>query len=90
MQKITNLVLKLVSEIAEVDSILLKMETKLIGSASMLDSLLLVELCVRLENELKMQELEFDWISEKAMSNHASMFSSIGALIEEIKKQNKI
>ena len=90
MENITNLVIKLVSEIAEVEAGLLDMDTKLIGSARMLDSLLLVELCVRLENELMMQKIEFDWISEKAMSNHASMFSSIGALIEEIKKQNKI
>jgi acyl carrier protein len=90
MENITNLVIKLVSEIAEVEAGLLDMDTKLIGSARMLDSLLLVELCVRLENELMMQKIEFDWISEKAMSNHASMFSSIGALIDEIKKQNKI
>ena len=69
------------------DSIELLPTTPLIGDGRVLDSLRLVELCVRLEDRSAEMGFEFDWTSEAAMSRSRSIFRTIAALQEEFSRQ---
>jgi acyl carrier protein len=62
-------------------------ETTLIGSNRVLDSLLLVELCLKLEDLASENSFVFDWTSSEAMSKSSSMFRDIGSLVSEFEKQ---
>ena len=64
-------------------------EMSLIGSASLLDSMKLVEVCLALEDLADELEFEFDWTSEAAMSQSRSMFRNVAALAEEFAKQSE-
>ncbi len=59
----------------------------LIGGASALDSMKLVELCLALEDKANDIGFDFDWTSEAAMSKSRSMFRSVSTLAEEFVQQ---
>ena len=63
--------------------------SSLIGSSGILDSLSLVTLCTKLDDEaLDLEEsFEFDWTSEKAMSNMHSIFRTPKTLAQEFLRQ---
>ena len=69
------------------ESVILEDDTALIGDERLLDSLALVELCLRLEDRAVSMGFEFDWTSESAMSRSQSMFRTVGALQEEFSRQ---
>jgi len=69
------------------ESVMLDDDTPLIGDGRVLDSLALVELCLRLEDRAVSMGFEFDWTSELAMSRSRSMFRTVGALQEEFSRQ---
>jgi len=60
----------------------------LIGNDSALDSMMLIGLCLALEDRAR-DEFEFDWTSETAMSKSRSMFRSVHSLAEEFIKQQR-
>ena len=62
-------------------------ESTLVGGKRVLDSLGLVELCLRLEELSQELDFDFDWTSASAMSVSKSMFRSISALAEEFENQ---
>ena len=62
-------------------------DTPLIGDASMLDSMKLVELCLQLEDIAVDAGFEFDWTSDTAMSKSKSMFRTAGSLAAEFISQ---
>ena len=62
-------------------------ETPLIGDASLLDSMKLVELCLALEDLASELNFEFDWTSDSAMSKSRSMFRTAGSLAAEFAAQ---
>lgn len=64
-------------------------ETPLIGDASVLDSMRLVELCLSLEDLASDRGFEFDWTSEAAMSRSRSIFRTAGALADEFIRQSE-
>lgn len=68
-------------------SILINETTNLIGSDGVIDSLGLVELCLRLEDAALAEGFEFDWTSERAMSRNTSIFRTVGSLSEELGRQ---
>lgn len=68
-------------------SMSLTADTVLIGDGRVLDSMALVELCLRLEDRAGSMGFEFDWTSESAMSRSRSMFRTVGALQEEFSRQ---
>ena len=72
----------------EYDSSLLHAKTPLIGE-SQLDSMSIVSLCLRLEDIAEDQGFEFNWASEKAMSQSKSMFRSVETLAEEFLSQKE-
>ena len=61
----------------------------LIGDNSVLDSMGLVELCLRLEDRASEMGFVFDWTSEDAMSRGRSVFRSVGALQSEFDRQRE-
>jgi acyl carrier protein len=65
----------------------LSQDTHLIGSDRILDSLLLVELCLKLEDLASELNFNFDWTSTEAMSRSASMFRDIKSLVTEFENQ---
>lgn len=62
-------------------------DTVLIGPEGVVDSLGLVELCLRLEDAAIIDGFEFDWSSERAMSRNTGIFRTVGALSEELTRQ---
>ena len=64
--------------------------TYLIGSNSLLDSMKLVEVCIKLEDLAEEYGFEFNWTSDSAMSKSRSMFRSVKALAEEFSNQSAI
>jgi len=62
-------------------------DTPLIGDGSVMDSMKLVELCLKLEDMAVDIGFEFDWTSDAAMSASRSMFRTAGALAEEFLSQ---
>lgn len=61
--------------------------THLIGTSGIIDSLGLVELCLRLEDVCLNEGFEFDWTSDAAMSRNTSIFRTVGSLSEELERQ---
>ena len=68
-------------------SVPLTQDTHLIGSDRILDSLLLVELCLRLEDLGSELNFNFYWTSTEAMSRSASMFRDVKSLVAEFENQ---
>ena len=68
-------------------SLPLTLDTQLIGSDRILDSLLLVELCLKLEDLGSELNFNFDWTSTEAMSRSASMFRDIRSRVAEFENQ---
>ena len=64
-------------------------DMQLIGGDSLLDSMKLVEVCIKLEDLADKHGFEFDWTSEAAMSKSRSMFRSVATLAEELARQSK-
>lgn len=60
---------------------------RLIGSDGLLDSMKLVELCLALEDRADALGFQFDWTSDKAMSEHAGMFRTVESLAAEFDRQ---
>jgi acyl carrier protein len=79
---------KIVKDIVQDDEAQLTEQTSLIGENRVLDSLGLVELCLRLEELSQGLSFEFDWTSSTAMSSSRSMFRSIGTLADEFVNQS--
>jgi len=61
--------------------------TPLIGDGSVMDSMKLVELCLKLEDMALDIGFEFDWTSVAAMSKSRGMFRTAGALADEFMAQ---
>ena len=55
-----------------------------------IDSMVLVQLCIALEDIANKEGFNFDWTSEKAMSKLNSIFKSPKTLSEEFNRQKKI
>ena len=78
---------EIVNDLRKDKSIPLMPDTPLIGGDRVLDSLLLVELCLKLEDLSSEMNFNFDWTSSEAMSKSSGMFRSIGSLTEEFERQ---
>lgn len=80
-KELINLICEVVDK--EID---IKSNSSLLGG-ELIDSMTLVQICLRLEEEADKQNFDFDWTSEKAMSNMNSIFKSVDTLCEEFNKQ---
>ena len=64
-------------------------DTHLIGNDSVLDSMLLVEVCLALEDAADKHGFEFDWTSDATMSKSRGMFRSVLELSREFANQSE-
>ena len=62
-------------------------ESTLLGDGGLADSMKLVELCLALEDKADALGFQFDWTSDKAMSEHAGMFRTVQSLADEFDRQ---
>lgn len=82
-----DLVSQLVRELSKDPEMTVVGETSLLGDNRILDSLGLVELCLRLEDSALEVGFEFDWSSDVAMSRSQSMFRTVSSLAAEFDRQ---
>lgn len=68
----------------------LGLETPLMSGDEPIDSVSLVEICVRLEDYASEAGFEFDWTSENAMSSSRSVFATVGSLYQEFVRQMNV
>lgn len=76
-----------ITDLLEDKSVLIQDDTSLIGDGSVLDSMKLVELCLKLEDIASEIGFQFDWTSDTAMSRSRSMFRTAGSLTSEFIRQ---
>lgn len=65
-------------------------DSDLIGGSNPIDSVELVELCIRLEDLADDLGFQFDWTSENAMSRSRGVFQSVSTLRDEFARQSKL
>lgn len=82
-----DLVLREVSRSIRTGDLRIELDTVLMGESGVLDSIILIELCVGLEDRSSELGFEFDWTSDVAMSKSRSMFSTVESLAQEFHKQ---
>ena len=82
-----EIVLREVSRSLRDENLDLDYTTVLMGASGILDSIVLIELCVRLEDRSSELGFEFDWTSDAAMSRSRSMFSTVESLAQEFYDQ---
>ena len=84
----TNIVLETLSLVSKDHALQVQDGSiRLIGSDGLLDSMKLVELCLALEDRADALGFQFDWTSDKAMSEHAGMFRTVESLAVEFDRQ---
>lgn len=83
------LFVKILSECLELPESDVGLDLPLMAGASPIDSVTLVEICVRLEDLASDLRFDFDWTSDVAMSQSRSVFSSVGTLFSEFQKQSR-
>lgn len=86
-ESIKSEVFSQISRLLENKSLIVTDDMSLIGGASVLDSMRLVELCLSLEDKAAEMGFEFDWTSDVAMSRSRSMFRTAGSLVAEFINQ---
>jgi acyl carrier protein len=82
-----DLVLREVSRSLRTEKLRIELDTVLMGESGVLDSIILIELCVGLEDRSSELGFEFDWTSDVAMSKSRSMFSTVESLAQEFHNQ---
>jgi acyl carrier protein len=68
----------------------LTLDSDLMGGSNPIDSVELVELCIRLEDLADELGFKFDWTSENAMSRSRSVFRSVTTLRDEFARQSML
>lgn len=89
-QEIKNRIVTLIQSIIDNKECLIDDSTALIGEDKILDSMALVELCLKLEDLALMYDFEFDWTSDEAMSVSRSMFRTLKSLTDEFIRQKQL
>ena len=84
-----KLIIKCIKEVLGKDEENIESNTSLIGSESPLDSMSLIALCLRLEEEAEEIGFNFDW-SGDTMSKSKSMFRSVHELSKEFEVQKNL
>lgn len=87
IDKANEITISVIADILE-NKIKVTNDSQLIGGDSLLDSMKLVEVCIKLEDIAEKYNFEFDWTSESTMSRSRSMFRSVATLAEEFARQS--
>lgn len=82
-----NLFLDVVGKVAQFKLGEVSLDSQLMSGDNPVDSVTLVEICVRLEDLALDLGFDFDWMSEDAMSRSRSIFRTFGTLFDEFSRQ---
>lgn len=82
-----NRFLEIIAEIVKDGQGGLSLDSPLMSGNNPVDSVTLVEICVRLEDLATELGFDFDWMSENAMSRSRSVFHTVGTLFDEFSRQ---
>ena len=85
-QDIINIIFDLLEE-TDKDNFELKNNSAIINGHPAIDSLILVQLAIALEEIAEGKGFDFDWRSEKAMSSLNSVFKTPDSIAEEFNRQ---
>lgn len=66
---------------------LVGLSSNLMGGEEPIDSISLVEICLRLEDFARELGFDFDWTSENAMSGSRGIFMTVETLLTEFREQ---
>ncbi len=80
-------VIKILTDIVDDPDFSINEESPLVGSSTHIDSMTLVQLCIKLEGESLTLNFNFDWTSEKAMSAMNSVFRDCRSIANEFNAQ---
>ena len=72
------------------DNLKIDENSPLVGGDSLIDSMGLVQLCLALEDMALEKGFNFDWTSEKAMSDMKSIYKSPKTLADEFNRQSSL
>ena len=86
MESLTNF-LQLFSDILDAEDGQVSMDSPLLAGDTPIDSVTLVEICIRVEDYASELGFDFDWTSENAMSRSRSVFATVGTLYEDFIRQ---
>lgn len=82
-----EILIQLINSLLDED-LQLEANSSLIGGSSLIDSMGLVQICLALEERSLLDDFEFDWTSEKAMSSLNSIFKTPKTLTDEYNRQH--
>ena len=92
--ELINFILSTLTELAERENLQPNrrpaMDTVIFGQNGLLDSMLLVELMLALEDFCAANNMEFTWASDSAMSEKRSVYHDAESLADFIIENNKI
>ena len=89
VQMTASEVVKMLTDIIDDPNFSIDEKSPLVGSSSYVDSMTLVQLCIKLEEESIKLDFNFDWTSEKAMSAMNSIFRNCRSIAEEFNSQHQ-
>lgn len=79
--------IEIIRDVAGDESVEVSENSSLVGEKGVLDSMGLVQVCLRLEELADEQGFSFDWTSESAMSRSRGIFRSVTTLADEFTRQ---
>ena len=84
-----NEIIKIANQVCKENDLNIEISetSSFIGGESSLDSMTLVQFCIALEEKSNQMNFDFDWTSEKAMSEMNSIFRSPKTICDEFNRQ---
>ena len=83
----TEQIIEIIRDVSGDEPMDVSEDSSLVGERGVLDSMGLVQVCLRLEELADDQGFSFDWTSEAAMSRSRSIFRSVKSLADEFTRQ---
>jgi len=86
----TEQIIEVIRDVSGDEAMDVSEDSSLVGERGVLDSMGLVQVCLRLEELADDQGFSFDWTSEAAMSRSRSIFRSVRSLADEFTRQRDV
>ena len=86
----TEQIIEIIRDVSGDEAMDVSEDSSLVGERGVLDSMGLVQVCLRLEELADDQGFSFDWTSEAAMSRSRSIFRSVRSLADEFTRQRDV
>ena len=81
--------IEIIQDVLDDENTEISEDASLVGEGSLLDSMALVQVCLRLEELADEQDFAFDWTSEATLSRSRSVFRTVTTLADEFTRQRE-